>query len=107
MKLNKQNNFQSFWLGDSLENKSLIKNDTDTKPKVDHIKLAGYQRAISNFVNIVTSKSIPVQFSQRGDSYTDGKVVTISSNLMTNYSIVQLVQHFTKVHTFYYQILIS
>tara|TARA_Y100000816_G_C26100418_1_gene583025 strand:- start:608 stop:2740 length:2133 start_codon:yes stop_codon:yes gene_type:complete len=81
MKLNKQNNFSSFWLGDSLENKSLIENDVDTKPKVDHIKLAGYQRAISNFVNIVTSKSIPVQFSQRGDSYTDGKVVTISSKL--------------------------
>ena len=58
MKLNKQNNFSSFWLGDSLENKSLIENDTDTKPKVDHIKLAGYQRAISNFVNIVTSKKI-------------------------------------------------
>ena len=55
MKLNKQNNFSSFWLGDSLENKSLIENDVDTKPKVDHIKLAGYQRAISNFVNIVSS----------------------------------------------------
>ena len=81
MKLNKQNNFSSFWLGDSLENKSLIEKDVDTKPGVDHIKLAGYQRAISNFVNIVTSKSIPVQFSQRGDSYTDGKVVTISSKL--------------------------
>ena len=37
MKLNKQNNFSSFWLGDSLENKSLIENDVDTKPKVDHI----------------------------------------------------------------------
>ena len=53
MKLNKQNNFSSFWLGDSLENKSLIENDVDTKPGVDHIKLAGYQRAISNFVNIL------------------------------------------------------
>ena len=81
MKLNKQNNFSSFWLGDSLENKSLIEKDVDTKPGIDHIKLAGYQRAISNFVNIVTSKSIPVQFSQRGDSYTDGKIVTISSKL--------------------------
>ena len=43
MKLNKQNNFSSFWLGDSLENKSLIENDVDTKPKVDHI-VTGYQR---------------------------------------------------------------
>ena len=59
MKLNKQNNFSSFWFGDTFETKSLIENDVDTKPKVDHIKLAGYHRAISNFVNIVTSKNIP------------------------------------------------
>ena len=106
MKLNKQNNFSSFWLGDSLENKSLIENDVDTKPKVDHIKLR-LSRAISNFVNIVTSKSIPVQFSQRGDSILTEKLLRYLLNLMTNYLIVQLVLHFTKVHTFYYQILIS
>tara|TARA_Y100000389_G_scaffold195592_1_gene227256 strand:- start:979 stop:3123 length:2145 start_codon:yes stop_codon:yes gene_type:complete len=81
MKLNKQNNFSSFWLGDTLQNNSLIEKDIDTKPGIDHIKLASYQRAISNFVNIVTAQNIPVQFSQRGDSYTDGKVVTISSKL--------------------------
>ena len=80
MRYNKQNNFSSFWLGDTFENKSLIENEQE-KPKVDYIKLASYQRAISNFVNIVTSKNIPVKFSQRGDSYTDGEVVTISSKL--------------------------
>ena len=52
MKLNKQNNFSSFWLGDTLQNNSLIEKDIDTKPGIDHIKLASYQRAISNFVNI-------------------------------------------------------
>ena len=81
MKLNTQNNFSSFWLGDTFENKSLIEKDVDTKPGIDIIKLSSYQRAISNFVNIVTAKNIPVKFSQRGDSYTDGKVVTISSKL--------------------------
>ena len=81
MKLNTQNNFSSFWLGDTFQNKSLIEKDVDTKPGVDVIKLSSYQRAISNFVNIVTSKNIPVKFSQRGDSYTDGKVVTISAKL--------------------------
>ena len=91
MKLNKQNNFSSFWLGDSLENKSLIENDVDPKPNVVHIMLAGYQRAISNFVNIVTSKSIPVQFSQRGDSILTEKLLRYLLNLMTNYLIVQLV----------------
>jgi ElaB/YqjD/DUF883 family membrane-anchored ribosome-binding protein len=80
MRFNKQNNFSSFWLGDTFENKSLIENEQE-KPKVDYIKLASYQRAISNFVNIVTAKNIPVKFSKRGDSYTDGEVVTISSKL--------------------------
>ena len=81
MKLNTQNNFSSFWLGDTFKTKSLIENDVEQKPKVDYIKLASYQRAISNFVNIVTSKNIPVKFSSRGESYTDGEVVTISAKL--------------------------
>ena len=81
MKLNTQNNFSSFWLGDTFQNKSLIEKDVDTKPGVDVIQLSSYQRAISNFVSIVTSKNIPVKFSQRGESYTDGKVVTISAKL--------------------------
>ena len=80
MRFNKQNNFSSFWLGDTFKNKSLLENEQE-KPTIDHIKLASYQRAISNFVNIVTSKNIPVRFSKRGDSYTDGEVVTISSKL--------------------------
>jgi hypothetical protein len=44
-------------------------------------KLASHRRAIANFVSIVTGQSIPVKFSTRGDSYTDGKVVTISANI--------------------------
>ena len=47
----------------------------------DLIELSGYQRAISNFVNIVTGQNIPVKFSTRGDSYTDGKKVVISASL--------------------------
>lgn len=44
-------------------------------------KLAANRRAISNFVSIVTGKNIPVRFSTKGDSYTDGKTVTISSKI--------------------------
>ncbi len=62
MKLNKQNNFSSFWLGDTFKTKALIENDVEQKPKVVYIKLSSYQRAISNFVNIVTAKNIPVKF---------------------------------------------
>jgi hypothetical protein len=49
---------------------------------VDYIKLAGYKRAIANFVRIVTNKdNIPVVFSSGQDSYTDGTKVVISAKL--------------------------
>ena len=51
------------------------------KPKKDHMSLAGHKRAIGNFVRIVSGENIPVKFMTRGDSFTDGKSVTISSNI--------------------------
>ncbi len=77
-------NNSSFWLDDDF-----LKDDNDwgfddviEKPKgKDPIKLAGYRRAIGNFVRIVTGESIPVRFTEAGDSYTDGKSVTISASL--------------------------
>ena len=51
------------------------------KPKKDHMGLAGHKRAIGNFVRIVSGENIPVKFMTRGDSFTDGKSVTISSNI--------------------------
>ena len=54
----------------------------DDKPKgKDLVALAGYKRAISNFVNIVTGDSIPVVFNSKDESYTDGKKVVIGSNI--------------------------
>ena len=72
----------SFWLDDDFttSGNSIFDNFEDEKPKVDLLKLAGYRRAIANFVSIVTGKSIPVQFSG-ADSYTDGKRVNISAKL--------------------------
>jgi hypothetical protein len=46
-----------------------------------YLKLNAHRRAISNFVNILTNQNIPVRFTIKGDSYTDGKSVTISSDL--------------------------
>ena len=66
------------------------RNDTDidellgiekVKPKKDYIQMASNQRAIANFVRIVSGQNIPVTYTQRGDSYTDGKKVTISANI--------------------------
>ena len=73
------NNYTNFW------NDIQVNNSVDedfVKPKVDHIALAGYRRAIANFVNIVTNRSdIKVRYQQNGDSYTDGKTVTIGSKI--------------------------
>ena len=58
--------------------------DVDNKPVKkgkDHIALAGHKRAIGNFVRIVSGQNIPVKFPSRGDSFTDGKSVTIGANI--------------------------
>mgnify|MGYP003949009571 FL=1 len=82
--LNKTNNFSSFWLDSGWDNTSSVFDDEDTnvKPKTDLVALSSYRRAIGNFVGIVTGDpDIKVTFNTTGDSYTDGKKVTISSKL--------------------------
>jgi hypothetical protein len=74
------NNYTNFW-NDIQVNTGVVDEDF-VKPKVDHIALAGYRRAIANFVNIVTNRSdIKVRYQQNGDSYTDGQTVTIGSKI--------------------------
>jgi len=66
----------SFWLGSAF--------DTDFKGednRKDYTKLAAAQRAIANFVNIVTGKQIPVVFQSNDNSYTDGEQVVIGTKL--------------------------
>ena len=53
----------------------------NNKKQVDYTKLASAQRAIGNFVNIVTGKQIPVKFQNNDESYTDGRSVTIGSKI--------------------------
>ena len=59
--------------------------DDDYAPKkdgLDIVKLAGYKRAVANFVHIVTGKSdIKVKYNEGESSYTDGQTVTLSSKL--------------------------
>ena len=47
----------------------------------DPLFLAQVQRGITNFVKILTGKSIPVEYPTSGDSMTDGETVYIASNL--------------------------
>ena len=47
------------------------------------IELANTQRAISNFVKILTKKEIPIEFisNNDSDSMTNGKKIVISSTI--------------------------
>ena len=79
-------NNSSFWLDDDFLNDDVFSFDKDivshNQPKSkDPVKLSGYRRAIGNFVRIVTGQPIPVRFTEAGNSYTDGEVVTISASL--------------------------
>ena len=73
----------SFWLNDDFDTDFTSWDESGYKKRkvIDHTKLASTQRAISNFVNIVTGKQIPVRFQSADSSYTDGETVTIGTNL--------------------------
>ena len=72
-------NNSSFWF-DQTDSVDVLTGEKINLGK-DYIKLAATKRAIANFVQIVTGENIPVKFNSKGDSYTDGKSVTISANL--------------------------
>jgi len=68
----------TYWGGDTWKPKEYNKVESNT---ADLIKLNAHRRAIANFVNILTNKNIPVRFSRKGDSYTDGKSVVLSAEV--------------------------
>ena len=77
------NKTSGFWIGSDLKDRyydPLTGLSTAPQGK-DIFKLHGYQKAISNFVRIVTSQNIPVRFSTKDDSYTNGKEITLSGNI--------------------------
>ena len=83
---NRTNNYSSFWMDSDWDSRNTSIFDDDdievTKPKTDLVALAGYRRAISNFVTIVTGESdIKVTFNSNDESYTDGKSVVIGAKL--------------------------
>lgn len=48
---------------------------------VEMLRLSAHRRAIANFVNILTNKSIPVKFYKKGESYTNGQHVVLSAEV--------------------------
>ena len=91
-KFNSKKNYSSFWMDDDNDyyttSNSKFAGLGSTKRSasddiVKVIKLASYQRAIANFVKILTKKNIPVVF--KGDtSYTDFESVVLSTDIKDN-----------------------
>ena len=71
----------SYWMDDWKVDDSFVVIDEAAKRSLNLYKLASGRRAISNFVNIVTNKNIPVIFKTSGTSCTDGHRVVISSKI--------------------------
>jgi len=68
----------TYWSGGEWKTQQLSKVENST---AELLKLNAHKRAISNFVNILTNKNIPVTFARKGDSYTDGKAVVLSAEV--------------------------
>ncbi len=67
-------NNSNFWL------------NSDIKGTLNLLELANTQKAITNFIKILTDKEIPVEFysNNDGDSMTNGKKITLSSSISAN-----------------------
>jgi hypothetical protein len=74
-----------YWLRGSLfdKKKSFFEDDKDGNgDKYDYFALSQYQRAITNFVHIMTGRpEIKVSYENNGESFTDGKTVTLSASI--------------------------
>jgi len=81
----KINQHSSFWMDDEVDNKyfDVITGTSNAPQGADIFELVAYQRAIANFVRIACAKNIPVKYSSKGDSMTDGKTVILSKKIDT------------------------
>ena len=78
------NNNSDFWTGNVTGSSDMWWRLDDETPKKgkDLVALAGYRRAIANFVNIVTNRTdIPVVYNNNDHSFTDGGKVVLSGNM--------------------------
>jgi len=78
-KAQKDHNYAGFWLDRGAASVSLD-GRSSASSVVKAIKLRNYQRAIGNFVKILSQKDVPVYFKGT-ESYTDFNHVTIAGNI--------------------------
>jgi hypothetical protein len=71
----------SWWMSDWETNDYTVVYSGKQEKSKNLYKMAAHRRAIANFVSIVTGKNIPVKFNTKGNSYTDGTTVVISSKV--------------------------
>ena len=71
----------SWWMSDWDTNSYTTTYTSKQEKSKNLYKMAAHRRAIANFVSIVTGKNIPVKFNTKGNSYTDGTTVVISSKV--------------------------
>ena len=71
----------SWWMSDWETNDYTVVHTSKQEKSKNLYKMAAHRRAIANFVSIVTGKNIPVKFNTKGNSYTDGTTVVISSKV--------------------------
>jgi len=77
MKNNFNSTLSSYWLEE--DDFDVLTGEKEKKGK-DLFKLSSYQRAVANFVKIVTGEDINVKFNSKDSSYTDGKTVVIGAS---------------------------
>jgi len=77
-RVSKEHNYSEFWIGRGMANVEYGGSGAGTTVKA--LKLRNYQRAIGNFVKILSAKDVPVLFSGT-ESYTDFNHVTIAADI--------------------------
>ena len=78
-KVDHDHNYGGFWLGNAASNFE-YEGRTAASSVVKALKLRNYQKAIGNFVKILSQKDVPVVVKGT-DSYTDGNQVVIAGNV--------------------------
>ena len=74
----------NYWLKGSIfdRKQSMFTEPQDNGSKYDYYALAQYQRAITNFVHILTNNpKIKVEYNNAGTNATNGKVIHLSANM--------------------------
>jgi hypothetical protein len=74
----------NYWLRGSIFDKktSMFSEPEEKGSKYDYHALAQYQRAITNFVHILTADpTIKVQYNSAGNNSTDGKTINLSATM--------------------------